>query len=72
MDFVSLKDVQSGLGTGVVIFMDKSTDIAAAISRFSHVRLLYLAGLLNTHYVYSFINTSLAGSVLYAEKAQRS
>lgn len=38
MDFDSLKDAQSGLGTGAVIVMDKSTDIVAAIARFSKVR----------------------------------
>ena len=38
MDFDSLKDAQSGLGTGAVIVMDKSTDIIAAIARFSQVR----------------------------------
>ena len=37
MDYDSLKDAQSGLGTGAVIVMDKSTDIVAAIARFSHV-----------------------------------
>jgi hypothetical protein len=37
MDFDSLKDAQSGLGTGAVIVMDKSTDIVAAIARFSQV-----------------------------------
>ncbi|CCG83651.1 NADH-ubiquinone oxidoreductase 51 kDa subunit, mitochondrial [Taphrina deformans PYCC 5710] len=35
MDFDSLKDMQSGLGTAAVIVMDKSTDIIAAISRFA-------------------------------------
>ncbi|THU83221.1 NADH-ubiquinone oxidoreductase [Dendrothele bispora CBS 962.96] len=35
MDFDSLKDAQSGLGTGAVIVMDKSTDIVQAIARFS-------------------------------------
>ena len=35
MDFDSLKDLNSGLGTGAVIVMDKSTDIIAAIARFS-------------------------------------
>lgn len=40
MDYDSLKDAQSGLGTGAVIVMDKSTDIVAAIARFSHVRIL--------------------------------
>ena len=39
MDYDSLKDAQSGLGTGAVIVMDKSTDIVAAIARFSAVRL---------------------------------
>jgi len=38
MDYDSLKDAQSGLGTGAVIVMDKSTDIIAAIARFSSVR----------------------------------
>ena len=37
MDFDSLKDAQSGLGTGAVIVMDKSTDVVAAIARFAHV-----------------------------------
>jgi len=40
MDYDSLKDAQSGLGTGAVIVMDKSTDIVAAIARFAKVRLL--------------------------------
>ncbi len=35
MDFDSLKDVQSGLGTAAVIVMDKSTDIVRAIARLS-------------------------------------
>ncbi|KAI8375596.1 NADH dehydrogenase flavoprotein 1 [Choanephora cucurbitarum] len=34
MDFDALRDVQSGLGTAVIV-MDKSTDIVAAISRFA-------------------------------------
>jgi NADH-quinone oxidoreductase subunit F len=33
MDFDSLKDVQSGLGSAAVIVMDKSTDIVKAIAR---------------------------------------
>lgn len=37
MDYDSLKDAQTGLGTGAVIVMDKSTDIVAAIARFAHV-----------------------------------
>ncbi|KAH8913886.1 NADH-ubiquinone oxidoreductase [Atractiella rhizophila] len=35
MDFDSLRDLQSGLGTGAVIVMDKSTDIVMAIARFA-------------------------------------
>jgi NADH:ubiquinone oxidoreductase subunit F (NADH-binding) len=36
MDFDSLRDVKSGLGTAAVIVMDKSTDIVRAISRISY------------------------------------
>ena len=36
MDFDSLREVRSGLGTAAVIVMDKSTDIIAAIARLSH------------------------------------
>src|SRR5690606_7903903 len=36
MDFDALRAVQSGLGTGAVIVMDKSTDIVDAITRLSH------------------------------------
>jgi NADH-quinone oxidoreductase subunit F len=36
MDFDSLKNVGSGLGTAGVIVMDKSTDIIKAIARLSH------------------------------------
>ena len=39
MDFDSLKDAQSGLGTGAVIVMNKSTDVVRAIARFSKVSL---------------------------------
>jgi NADH-quinone oxidoreductase subunit F len=35
MDFDSLKEVKSGLGTAAVIVMDRSTDIVAAIARLS-------------------------------------
>ena len=35
MDFDSLSEVKSGLGTAAVIVMDKSTDIVAAIARLS-------------------------------------
>ena len=36
MDFDSLREVQSGLGTAAVIVMDKSTDVVQAIERLSH------------------------------------
>jgi NADH-quinone oxidoreductase subunit F len=36
MDFDSLREAKSGLGTAAVIVMDKSTDIVEAITRFSH------------------------------------
>lgn len=36
MDFDSLREVQSGLGTAAVIVMDKSTDVIRAIERLSH------------------------------------
>jgi NADH-quinone oxidoreductase subunit F len=35
MDFDSLRNVKSGLGTAAVIVMDKSTDVVAAIARLS-------------------------------------
>lgn len=38
MDYDSLRDAQSGLGTGAVIVMNKSTDIISAIARFSQVK----------------------------------
>ena len=36
MDFDSLREAKSGLGTAAVIVMDKSTDIVAAITNLSH------------------------------------
>jgi len=36
MDFDSLKEAKTGLGTGAVIVMDKSTDIIKAIARLAH------------------------------------
>jgi NADH-quinone oxidoreductase subunit F len=36
MDFDTLRDLQSGLGTAAVIVMDKSTDLIAAIARISY------------------------------------
>ena len=36
MDFDSLREVQSGLGTAAVIVMDKSTDIVKAITRIAY------------------------------------
>ena len=39
MDFDSLKDFGSGLGTGAVIVMDQSTDVVNMIARFAKVSL---------------------------------
>src|SRR5262245_63858080 len=39
MDFDSLRDVKSGLGTAAVIVMDRSTDIVRAIARPSNFHL---------------------------------
>ncbi len=36
MDFDSLREVKSGLGTAAVIVMDRSTDVVAAIERLAH------------------------------------
>ncbi len=36
MDFDSLRDAQTALGTAAVIVMDKSTDVIAAIARLAH------------------------------------
>jgi NADH-quinone oxidoreductase subunit F len=36
MDFDSLKDMRSGLGTAAVIVMDQSTDLVRAIARISY------------------------------------
>src|ERR671912_111344 len=36
MDFDTLRDLKSGLGTAAVIVMDKSTDIVKAIARLSY------------------------------------
>ena len=49
MDYDSLKDAQSGLGTGAVIVMNKSTDIVAAIARFAHVCIIYNSPLRGSH-----------------------
>ena len=73
MDFDSLKDAQSGLGTGAVIVMDKSTDIVAAIARFSQVglhffRVVYPFSLICVH---SSTSTSRAASARLAEKEPR-
>lgn len=71
MDYDSLKDAQSGLGTGAVIVMDKSTDIVAAIARFAHV-----CHCLSNSYPYltlpsSSISTSRVDNALHAEKGRR-
>ena len=43
MNYDSLKDTQSGLGTGAVTVMDKSTHIVKAIARFAHVSIFPLS-----------------------------
>ena len=53
MDFDSLKDAQTGVGTGAVIVMDKSTDIVAAIARFAHVSISPLFLWRCANYLYS-------------------
>lgn len=72
MDYDSLKDAGSGLGTGAVIVMDKSTDIVSAIARFSQVlsRVLEPCQTLTEREFGSFTNMSRAVSVLLAEKVQ--
>ena len=69
MDYDSLKDAQSGLGTGAVIVMDKSTDIVAAIARFSQVSrypLQTFRTLLTSSR--SSINTNRAANAPHAER----
>ena len=73
MDFDSLKDAQSGLGTGAVIVMDKSTDIVRAIARFAHVSPVFhihSKHAPNTPALDSSTNTSLVDSVRPAEKGR--
>ena len=73
MDYDSLRDAQSGLGTGAVIVMDKSTDIVAAIARFSHVNILFIV----TFRIYfsnlypSSTSTNPVVSAHHAERALR-
>ena len=79
MDYDSLKDAQTGLGTGAVIVMDKSTDIVAAIARFAHVSTLICSlsasprhGLDPTFlpdWHPSFTNTNRAASARLVERA---
>jgi hypothetical protein len=78
MDFDSLKDAQTGLGTGAVIVMDKSTDIVAAIARFAHVRLFFrrsaglpLGRLRLLRAFISSTSTNRVGSARPAARAQR-
>lgn len=79
MDYDSLKDAQTGLGTGAVIVMDKSTDIVAAIARFAHVSVLVwpLSAFTQHEFVLtppfasrpSFTSTNHAASVRLVERA---
>jgi hypothetical protein len=71
MDFDSLKDAQTGLGTGAVIVMDKSTDIVQAIARFAHVRCVPLASHSPADGSGSSTSTSRAGSARRAARARR-
>ena len=73
MDFDSLKDAQSGLGTGAVIVMDKSTDIVRAIARFSHVSPVFhihSKHVPNMPALDSSTNTSLADNARPAERGR--
>jgi hypothetical protein len=71
MDFDSLKDAQTGLGTGAVIVMDKSTDIVQAIARFAHVRHLLFRIIPTADGPRSSTSTSRAGSARRAARARR-
>lgn len=69
MDFDSLKDLQSGLGTGAVIVMDKSTDIVAAIARFAKVRYSFsFRSRIDIDTLLSSTSTSHVVNVLHVEK----
>jgi len=70
MDFDSLKDAQSGLGTGAVIVMDKSTDIVTAIARFAQVGYSPFTSsiVLSDLCTHSSTNTSRAASAHLAER----
>lgn len=74
MDFDSLKDAGSGLGTGAVIVMDKSTDVIKAIARFSDVSGLAHLGLQvrlsRLTILHSSISTSRADNARPAERVQ--
>ena len=71
MDYDSLKDLKSGLGTGAVIVMNKSTDIVKAIARFSHVSTPPLAAHALPMFTVrdSSTSTSPAANALPAERA---
>jgi hypothetical protein len=79
MDYDSLKDAQTGLGTGAVIVMDKSTDIVAAIARFAHVSALVWPPSVSPQHEFgltpppvlhpSFTNTNRAASAHLVGKA---
>ena len=77
MDYDSLKDAGSGLGTGAVIVMDKSTDIVRAIARFSSVSYLYppppliYSGLLIPQNPHSSTSMSRVVNVRLVEREQR-
>ncbi|CAE6346841.1 unnamed protein product [Rhizoctonia solani] len=70
MDFDSLKDAQSGLGTGAVIVMNKQTDVVRAIARFSKVSPRPPDTNIKLILVPSSTSTNLAASAHLAEKVE--
>ncbi len=62
MDYESRKDAQAGWGSVAGSVMVKSTDIVAAIARFSQVRAIILLHWLLTNVIGSFTNTNPVGN----------
>ena len=68
MDFDSLKEVNSGLGTGAIIVMDKSTDIIESIARLSHFYMHESCGQCTpcregTGWMYRIMNKMIKGNI---------
>lgn len=70
MDYDSLKDAQTSLGTGAVIVMDETTDMISAIARFAKVSLLVATLPLSRVDVHSSTSTNRAVSALLAVKVR--